>query len=46
MGVYSKREFVAEESSTPIHSEFQFADKTQQLIRSNRFMAVAVTAYF
>ena len=26
--------------------EFQFADKTQQLIRANRFLAIAVTAYF
>lgn len=26
--------------------EFQFADKTQQLIRANRFLAIAITAYF
>ena len=26
--------------------EFQFADKTQQLIRANRFLATAITAYF
>lgn len=28
------------------NSEFQYADKTEQLIRTNRFMAIAVTAYF
>ena len=26
--------------------EFLFADKVQQLIRTNRFMAIAVTAYY
>ena len=26
--------------------EFQFADKSQQLIRANRFLAIAVSAYF
>ena len=26
--------------------EFQFADKTQQLIRANSFLAIAITAYF
>ena len=26
--------------------EFQFADKTQQLIRANRFLAISVTSYF
>ena len=26
--------------------EFRYADKVQQLIRSNRFMALAVTAYY
>lgn len=26
--------------------EFQFADKTQQMIRANRFVAIALTAYF
>jgi len=26
--------------------EYQFADKTQQLIRANRFLAIAVSAYF
>ncbi|MBQ6843663.1 MAG: hypothetical protein IJO60_03385 [Agathobacter sp.] len=28
------------------NQDFRFADKTEQLIRTNRFMAVAVTAYF
>ena len=28
------------------NKEFRFADKTEQLIRTNRFMAIAYTAYF
>ena len=28
------------------NSEFRFADKTEQLIRTNRFMVIAVTAYY
>ena len=28
------------------NQEFQFADKVEQLIRTNRFMAIAITAYF
>ncbi len=46
MGLFTKKENVVEEQTRPIDSEFRFADKTEQVIRSNRFMAIANTAYF
>ncbi len=46
MGLFTKKETVVEEVSKPVNPEFRFADKTEQLIRSNQFMAISVTAYF
>lgn len=46
MGIFSKKEREVEEQRKPINPEFRFADKTEQLIRSNRFMVIAITSYF
>ena len=45
MGIFAKKGKVQVEE-TAYNPEFQFADKTQQLMRTNRFMVIANTAYY
>ncbi len=46
MGLFTKREKALEETNVTTNSEFLFADKVQQLIRANRFTALANTVYY
>ena len=44
---FAKKEKTSNVKPEPTYNkEFQYADKTQQLIRTNRFMAIALTCYY
>ena len=45
MGLFGKKAVDVEEQ-TSVNSEFRYADKTQQLIRTNNFMMLAYTAFY
>ena len=45
MGIFAKKEKVQVEE-TAYNPEFRFADKTQQLMRTNRFMVIANVTYY
>lgn len=47
MGLFTKKEkALSVEPETIVNKEFPYADKTQQLIRANRFTAIANTVYY
>ena len=46
MSLLTKKEKAAIGETRKANSEFRFADKTEQLIRTNCFMVIAVTAYY
>ena len=45
MGLFGKKA-AANEAETMVNSEFRFADKTEQLKRTNNFMVIAYTAFY
>jgi len=46
MGLFSKKGKVQVEEVSNYNPEYQYADKVQQLIRANRFTAIANTVYY
>ena len=44
MGLFGKK--AVKETETNVNNEFRYADKTEQLIRTNNFLMLAYTAYY